>query len=253
MSFESLSHSQQQTRDSIGSNPSVIPIPKISKDSLVHWAGPIVVHDRDIDNSWIAGSSTNAIVGTWTGTAGGGQLVVGPTSNTESLLRVTPANGQYVNFLRDTIENVDDTTDIGLLDGTNSTGSINTSTFRIDLDNGEELRWVVAYGGFTYSRIKVTFDTDSERTNVTFDPVSGSSPTFPLTFPFSFGGGGSGIDLQASSDGGSTWEDIDNNVEHEFSTPGTDIVLRLVSNADSQYWKTTNDDGDERPIIVRLQ
>ena len=53
-------------------------------------------YTREIDNSWIVGTSTNAIVGTWTGTSGGGQLVVGPTNNTKVTTSVTSTNNAFL-------------------------------------------------------------------------------------------------------------------------------------------------------------
>ena len=232
MSFESLSQSQQQTRDSIGSNPAVIPIPKINKDTLTQWAGPIVIYDRDIDNSWIVGSSTNAIVGTWTGTAGGGQLIVGATTNTEALLRVSPANGQYVNFLRDTTENTSDASDIGLLDNSATTATINTSTFRIDWGVDEVVVWRISYNDGVVSTATVLFNEDSERTDIDFS---------------------TDVTIEVSANGGTNWTTCTNKVQQALTHSGQDVLLRVTCGSSAKYWKTTNDDGDERPIIVRLQ
>ena len=82
MTLGNIYKGHQVTRDSVGSHPTVLPVPKISKGGVTIWQEPHVVYTRDIDNSWTAGSSTNAIVGTWTSTAGGGQLVVGDTTST---------------------------------------------------------------------------------------------------------------------------------------------------------------------------
>lgn len=122
MVFENIARGHQQTRDSVGSNPNVIPIPKILSEKIQVWQEPLVVHNRSIDDSWIAGSPTNAVVGAYTGTSGGGQLVVGGTDNTEQLLRVSPPNDEYVNFLRDTPTNQQGTASgsLSTTDGPNS-------------------------------------------------------------------------------------------------------------------------------------
>lgn len=237
----------QVTRDSVSSNPEIIPIPKISRSSIKYWSEPALIYDRDIDNSWIAGSSTNAIVGTHVGTAGGGQLVVGDTSNTQTALRVVPIQDSWVNFLRDTSTNTVDTNGEGLLLDS-STATINTSTHRIDFDAGDYVEWQLALNNGDYSSIKVVFDESAERTNVDFNVAAGD--TFPLTLPFTLGG--ETLNIFVSTDGGSTWQEVTNGVETELSSAGSDVKLRVESSGDGLYWKTANDIGTELPILVRL-
>lgn len=237
----------QVTRDSVSSNPEILPIPKISRSSIKYWSEPTLIYNRDIDNSWTVGSSTNAIVGTWTGTAGGGQLVVGPTSNTQQALRVIPSKDSWVNFLRDTSTNTVDTNGEGLLLAS-STATINTTTHRIDLDTGDFVEWQVALNNSNYSGVEVIFDESPQRTNIDFSAGGGDS--FPMTFPFTLSG--EQVDLKVSSDGGSTWEGVTNGVVHSFATAGSDIKVRLEAVADGLYWKTKDNNGTELPILVRL-
>jgi hypothetical protein len=79
----------QQTRDSIGSNPQVLPIPIITPERVELWQEPVVIYDKDIDNSFILSHSDNGVLGTATA-LGGGQVVLGDTDNFETLLRVQP-------------------------------------------------------------------------------------------------------------------------------------------------------------------
>jgi hypothetical protein len=247
MAFEELGRAHQQTRDSIGSNPDILPTPKIKKETIVVWQEPHIVHNRDINNSWIAGSSTNGIVGAWTGTAGGGQLVVGDTTNTQTLLSVTNHNNTYVNFLRATPNNTSSTVVYGLLDST-STGTVDTTNFRIDLDTDEFIIWKVYADAAPVSRAKITLSTDSERTNMTFS--SGSALTFDITFDTTFGSIAGNTQLELSPDGGDTWYAAENDVFTTFTIPGNELLVRITALDDGVYWKTAKTNGAERPIII---
>lgn len=230
MVFENIAKGNQQTRDSIGSNPSILPIPKIFKEELRIHEEPLVIYDRDIDNSWIVGSSTNGIVGTWTGTVGGGQLVVGDTTNTQALLRVESGD-TYKNFLRNTPTNMDDTVvDYGLLNGTTTTGTLTTSSNRIDLDNTEVIEWRIKYNDGTVSKVTVVFDEDAGRTNIDFS---------------------TDVTIEVTANGGSNWTTVTNKTQAEL-TPGTDVRMRITASANSLYWKTANTQGKEVPIQVKF-
>lgn len=230
MVFENLAKGNQQTRDSIGSNPSILPIPKIFKEELRIHEEPLVIFDRDIDNSWIVGSSTNGIVGAWTGTVGGGQLVVGDTTNTQTLLRVETGD-TYKNFLRDTPTNMDDTSvDYGLLNGTTTTATLTTSSNRIDLDNTEVIEWRLKYNDGTVSKVTVIFDTDSGRTNIDFS---------------------TDVTIEVTANGGTNWTAVTNKTQAAL-TPGTDVRMRITASTNSLYWKTANTAGKEVPIQVKF-
>lgn len=80
MGVEDLGTGTRSVGDSIGSEPTINPINKIKVDGMKLEDAAIIVKTRSIGHGWIAGSSTNAIVGTWTGTADGEQLTVGDSS-----------------------------------------------------------------------------------------------------------------------------------------------------------------------------
>lgn len=67
----------QQTRDQLGSEPSIAEVYKVKTDNVKLVESPIQISKTPEGHGWIVGSSTNAIVGTWTGTQDGSQLVVG--------------------------------------------------------------------------------------------------------------------------------------------------------------------------------
>lgn len=230
--LENLASSQQKTKDGVGSHPSIIPIPKIRGFTLRLLMEPSVYYTRSIGNSWIAGSSTNAIVGTWTGTVGGSQLIVGDSSNTETLVQVRPKDNFYYNFLRATSTNTSTASaTYGLLLSA-STGTVDTTNFRIDMDNAEVIEWIIFKdAGQTVRGATVILDTDSSRTNMTF---------------------GTNVALTMSADGGSNYESVTNNVEHTFTNTGSELRLRLTASANSLYWKTANTSGKEVAIRVAV-
>jgi hypothetical protein len=82
-----MSRALQQARDSISTDSTVLAIPNIFSQSLKVYQEPHVIYDHDIDNSFIVGHETNGVIGTATG-VGGGQVVLGDTDNTETLLRI---------------------------------------------------------------------------------------------------------------------------------------------------------------------
>lgn len=89
----------QEVRDELSVEPAVQPIYDVSEEIVVVEEHPLVTISTTLGDSWIAGSSTNAIVGTWTGTENGGQLVVGASNNDETLVEVVlPNNIFYERF-----------------------------------------------------------------------------------------------------------------------------------------------------------
>jgi len=67
-------------RDQLGNDPEIIPILNANYfEEIGVEEGPTLIESKNVGNSWIVGSSTNAIVGDWTGTINGTQLIVGVT------------------------------------------------------------------------------------------------------------------------------------------------------------------------------
>jgi hypothetical protein len=220
-----IDNSFQQARESISTDPQVLSIPEIFGESLKVWVEPHIVYNRGISNSWIAGSSTNGIVGTWTGTVDGGQLVVGETGNSELLLAVIPSSNVWVNFLRPNSTN--DTVNGALVGGGSN---INTTTFRLTGISGQSVRWLAAYGGASYRGIIPFFSTDGDRTNMSF---------------------GSNTILEYSLNGG-TYVACPNKETTLFGSNSSTVYFRIRWTASSLYWQTVDGRGMEFPIVIRL-
>ena len=79
-------------RDQLGNDPEIIPLLNADYyEEIGIEEGPTVISTNTLGHVWIAGSSTNGIVGSWTGTQDGQQLVVGPDGDggrVETTIRV---------------------------------------------------------------------------------------------------------------------------------------------------------------------
>lgn len=212
--------------------------------------GSTVWEDDTYGDSWIVGSATNGLVGTNTGTVGGGQQVVGASGRVQTVKAITNPGNTWRDRLRDTYQVVAaggaadvfliqtgdalllQAGDQALLQSTAGgvAGSIDTSNFRIDLDTGETLTWRVSYNEGMVSKAKVIFDTDAGRTNFSVSTVT----------------------IDVSANGGSNWQTVTNGVETTLTNTGSDLRLRLTGLANGTYWKTADANGDEVPIIIQF-
>jgi len=202
-----MSEETADIRDQLGDDPDVFPLLitgqnetfGIEEQSTVMWT-------INIGNAWVVGSSTNGIVGTNTGTVGGGQQVVGGVTSEQKIRVLNPLNTFKERFRFDTFE-----------DTTNTTATVDyTTNFRIDLTSGqvytsdtiyanlENVNNVTAYWEGT-GDVKVEASSDGGESwfeiekNILFDFSSTATPgdVFPMTFPFTLGGeGGIGQDLR---------------------------------------------------------
>jgi len=206
-----------------------------------HWPA---VRVRDIDrssqNSWILGHPVNGLLGSGNNGMGGGQIVIGDDGNSvETTEQLHWRDGQFKDYL---------TQEDFILSGSSF---VNTSTNRIDLGEGEEIVWLVTKDpGTTFTSIKVEFDLSSDRTNFDFGAYADSPETFPMTFPVTLNADSTGVEVDVSADGGTTWEEYTHQEEHEFSTTGNEVQIRLRSGSDGNYWKTANNDNKHKPVLV---
>jgi len=108
-----------EIRDQLGKNPDVLPLLNADYYEYVTLEeGPALAKEKTLGNAWIVGSSTNGIVGTNTGTEGGGQQVVGGSGRTETVIRVVNNNNRFVEvFAFD--EMIDTTNTTATIDYTN--------------------------------------------------------------------------------------------------------------------------------------
>jgi len=191
----------QETRDELSSEPSIQPIYKIKSEILIVEIGPIRSISRLVDNTWIAGHSLNAIVGTTTA-SGGGQLVVGDTDNTETVLRVININRVYrERFLFTTYQ-----------DGVApNTANWNTTLGRLEMS--------------TDANHMLVKNTVAQSNEVAFADGTISNVTI-LATETKFGS--DTILYFISADGGSSFKEILLNVETSVQTNGTDMRFKVV-------------------------
>ena len=87
--------------------------------------------ETELGNAWTVGSPTNAIVGTWTGTQGGGQLVVGASNlGTATIIRAINPNNIFI----EEFDNDD------FIDTSNSTGTRSDGSYLLN-GGGEVAQW----------------------------------------------------------------------------------------------------------------
>lgn len=194
MAIQNLATDVQQTRDELTSEPDIQPIYKIKTESIKVETTE-KVYTEVIGESWIVGSSTNGLVGTNTGTQGGGQQVVGGSGRTETLRRVQSPNNVFnERFQYSTFEDTDTTTadwndgSSGLLEMTNT-------------EIGQSLS--IAYG-------------------------IGTVYTATMRCEFSSGDSGD-VTCYLSADGGSNFEEVTLDTEHTFTNTGTDLRFKIVA------------------------
>jgi len=95
MVLPNIAKSHQQTRDSIGSEPTILDIHKVRQCNIFMEQGPTQEKQQTEGHSFILGSSTNGILGTNTGTEDGQQQTLGDTTVT-TVVRVLNVGNKYV-------------------------------------------------------------------------------------------------------------------------------------------------------------
>jgi len=152
---------------------------------------PLVIYKPTAQNTWIVGTDTNSIVGEWTGTLGGGQLVVGVVAQSGDIVRVLNRNNtHYERFVNDELE-----------DKPNTTGTWDTTNQRLVLADGEQAQGLCYYADvkdITNSTMIVTGDTDNAL-------------------------------LYLSSDDGNNFESVTDNTQHGFTNVGQVGKWRIVA------------------------
>jgi len=178
--------------------------------------GRVKTTQSTIGNSWIVGSSTNGIVGTNTGTQGGGQQVVGSSGRVETIVSVVnPNSTMYERFNFTTYK-----------DSANTTGDWSVATETLILDSAETARSLSIAKGETYSKA-----------------------TISLTSPSST----AGLILRLSADGGSNWESVTEDNIHNFTNTGTDLRWDITNNVGASWptaWGTWGISGGGSTITL---
>jgi len=96
-----MSKDSAAIRDQLGKDPDVFQVLNANyTETYGIEEQSTLINTQNRNNTWTVGSATNAIVGTWTGTTGGGQLQVGSTSSDNTLVRVVNPNRIYHEHFR---------------------------------------------------------------------------------------------------------------------------------------------------------
>lgn len=190
-------------RDQLGNDPdTTFLLDADYYESVGVEEGATIVKTRDITNTWVVGSSTNAIVGEWTGTIGGKQLVVGKDDRDIVVIRVVNPNDIFREHFRDTTFQDGDAS---------NTADWNTTLFRLAMTT--ETAKDTAYNTIATSN---TIFTDSKTiTKATFNTTETKY-------------GNDVIKYFLSADGGNTWEEVTLGTEHIFNTTGTNLKFRVI-------------------------
>lgn len=217
--------SLQQTRDSIGSNPQILPIPVITPERVLLWQEPMIVKTVDPGNSFILGSSVNGILGVQL--AGNGEQILLGNYSDEIVGSIVASSLKYYNFLRDTPANQ---SEYGLV-SSQTTATINTSTNKVEFASGSAVTWRCHTNGDRITQAGVFLDTDSTRTNFNFS---------------------TNTTLHISATGGDDWTQVQNGVVTTLGTAGTAVWLRINCTGTAGYWQTRDANGYELPIRLTM-
>ncbi len=162
-----------------------------------------IVKNNTLGNAWIVGTSTNGIVGTNTGTGGGGQQVVGGSGRVEIRIRVVNPLNTFRDHFRD--EDFKDT------DAPN-TADWNTTTFRLAMNTAtDQSRQYTSIANF-----KTIFLNSQTVIRATVNSTETKYTEGDL------------IKYWLSADGGTSWEEFTKGVERTFTTQGTDLRARII-------------------------
>ncbi len=190
----------QNTSDNLNPADNTVPILKKTDEITRLEEDSTLIFEETIGNSWIVGSATNGIVGTNTGTQGGGQQVVGGDGRILTLSKVINQNNLFrENFRVTNFQGAGtanwDTTNHRLASSTSSNHSIIHSThqeFNTMFLNGQTIT-------------KATINATETRWN----------PNDKIAYFL-------------SADGGNNWEEVTLGVEHIFTNTGDNLKAKVV-------------------------
>jgi len=162
-------------RDQLGNDPQVSPILNADYDEEAYLeGGPGKAETLTLGHVWIAGSSTNAIVGSWTGTQDGQQLVVGPDGTggrTNQIEEIINPNNIFHEHFRDE----------GYINSPLTSATINLTTGTVTFTTGDILTSsCIAYNGvttYTSSRINPV-----SSGTLSYSIGTANSPSSPITW-----------------------------------------------------------------------
>jgi len=166
-----------------------------------------VINTKTYGHVWIVGTPTNSIVGAWTGTEDGEQLVVGSgTDSTDgrvsTLHRVVNPNNTFNEHFRD-----DDFKDASL----QNTAYWDTSNYRLAMKS-------TAKTGMVFSTVANFSSIFYNQVTITKVKISATETKY----------GSDAIAYQASADAGNTWNTVTKNTWYNFTTSGQDLRIRII-------------------------
>jgi hypothetical protein len=191
MALDSETVDRVNTKSQIGNPDDITGIPVIGfNEVFVLEEGTSKIYKHTLGNSWICGSSTNGIVGTNTGTEGGGQQVVGASSRDTNIQQIyNPNNTFYENF-RDDVYSGSGTSDWDY-----------TTDFQLEMTTGETRTSAIIAKHPTLSYSKATI----------FLTLSSGLLT--------------DLVIKLSADGGSNKETVTHGEEHIFTNTSSAGIL----------------------------
>lgn len=163
-------------------------------EEIIVEDNPLHIKKQSLGNSWIVGSSTNGLVGTNTGTVGGGQQVVGPSSRTEVLQVVASPDKIFREHFYDNFY-------------------ANTGSTTAD--------WAVTPGQLSFTNTEIAVSNEIAYNHGTITKAL-------LTVAIS-SGNLSDLSFELTADGASNWENITHASQHTFTNTGTDLRFRITA------------------------
>ena len=194
----------QSTSDNLNPADSTVPLLKKTDEVLKLREVASIISTQTIGNSWIVGSSTNALVGTNTGTQGGGQQVVGSDGRGNSIITnvVSPNNVFRERFKLTQFKDTDEP----------NTADWDTTNFRLAMNTSSDQSRVYN----TVANFKSIFLNSQTIIRATVNSTETRYTAGDL------------IKYWLSADGGTNWQEFTKGVEGTFTTQGTDLRLRVI-------------------------
>lgn len=186
-------------------------------EDMIPEPGPMSLEKESLGHVWIVGSLKNGIVGTWTGTEDGQQLVVGPDGDggrDTTLHRITnPFNTFREHFRSERFKE-------------SATADWDTTNYRLAMSSSSNQ--AVPYN--TQATFKEIFYNQQT-------PIAATISIKETKF------GNDIIKYYLSPDAGSTWEELENNVRKVLTNTGQDLRLKVVfigNGANATYIEDVN-------------
>lgn len=193
----------QSTSDNLNPADSTVPLLKKTDETQRLREVASIISTQTIGNSWIVGTSTNAIVGINTGTQGGGQQVVGGDGRGASIITnvVSPNNVFRERFK---LTQFKDTSGA-------FTADWDTTLFRLAMSTSDDHSRPYV----TTAPFKTIFLNDQTVISAIVNATeTRRNPNDKITYFL-------------SADGGENWQEVTRNVEHTFKYQGTDLRARV--------------------------